>query len=49
MATWTIVFIVVAVLIVAVWIGNTIWWTRRNNTLGRKSPRRFGRGGDRRT
>lgn len=43
MLTWTIVFIVVAAVLIAVWIGNTIRWTKQNNTLGRKSPGLWGR------
>lgn len=41
---WTIVFVIVVVVILAVWIGNTIRYTRANNNLGRKSPKMFGRG-----
>ncbi|WP_299960154.1 hypothetical protein [uncultured Modestobacter sp.] len=36
--TWTIVGLVLIVIILAVWIGNTVWWTKRNGTLKRKSP-----------
>ncbi|WP_299951436.1 hypothetical protein [uncultured Modestobacter sp.] len=39
--TWIIVFTVLVVIIAAVWIGNTIRWTRQNNMLARKSPRLF--------
>ena len=34
---WGVVGAVVIVVLLAVWIGNTIWWTRRNGNLGRRS------------
>ena len=43
--TWVIVAIVVIVVLAAVWIGNTVWWTKRNNNLARRSPRIIGKGG----
>lgn len=42
---WVIVAIVVIAVIAIVWVGNTIWWTKRNNNLARRSPKLFGKGG----
>jgi hypothetical protein len=43
--TWVIVAIVVIVVVAAVWIGNTVWWTRRHGNLARRSPKIVGKGG----
>ena len=40
----TIVFIAVVVVLLGIWIGNTVRWTRRNGTLARRSPRMRGDG-----
>lgn len=42
---WVWIAIAVIVVVAAVWIGNTVWWTKRNNNLARKSPKLGGRGG----
>jgi hypothetical protein len=43
--TWVIVAIVVIAVVAAVWIGNTVRWTKRNDNLARRSPKMFGKGG----
>lgn len=43
--TWVIVAIVVIAVVAIVWIGNTVWWTKRNGNLARKSPKIVGKGG----
>lgn len=45
--TWVIVAIVVIVVVAAVWIGNTVWWTKRHGNLARRSPKIVGKGGPR--
>jgi len=42
---WVIVAIVVIAVIAIVWIGNTVWWTKRNGNLARTSPKLVGKGG----
>ena len=43
--TWVIVAIVVIAVIAVVWIGNTVWWTKRHGNLARRSPKIVGEGG----
>jgi uncharacterized membrane protein len=45
MWVWIVVAVVVLAVIAAVWIGNTVRWTKRNNNLARRSPKLFGRSG----
>lgn len=40
--SWAIIAAVVITALVAVWIGNTIRWTRANDNLARKSPKMIG-------
>lgn len=42
MWVWIVVFIVIVVAIAALWIGNTVRWTKRNRNLERRSPKTFG-------
>lgn len=42
---WVVIAVVVIVVVAAVWIGNTVIWTKRNNNLARKSPKLIGHGG----
>lgn len=42
---WVWIAVAVIVVVAAVWIGNTVVWTKRNNNLARKSPKAFGHGG----
>lgn len=42
---WVWIAVAVIVVVAAVWIGNTVVWTKRNNHLARKSPKTVGRAG----
>lgn len=42
---WVWIAVAVIVVVAAVWIGNTVVWTKRNNNLARKSPKLIGHGG----
>jgi hypothetical protein len=33
---WAWIFVVAVAVVAAVWLGNTLWWTKRNGNLGRR-------------
>ncbi|MCO7219058.1 hypothetical protein [Klenkia sp. PcliD-1-E] len=45
---WAVVFFAVVAVVAAVWIGNTIRWTRANGNLARRSEPALGPGAGRR-
>ncbi|SCX44197.1 hypothetical protein SAMN03159343_1373 [Klenkia marina] len=41
---WAVVFFAVVAVVAAVWVGNTLRWTRANDNLARRGTKAVGRG-----